>query len=305
MNIISICIPTYKRQSMLKYLLDSIYQCNVDKSLINSIDIIVVDNDSEMTAETVIKELKEKEEDNELFRLHYYSYPKKGLANVRNELIKKAQQFKPDFLMFIDDDEYVTIEWINELVKTIISNNSDAARGPVLAHTSIPISKGIANLLEREKHENNSQISKWTTGNLIVRMTSLERHNVWFDKRFNSTGSEDSYFGIQMAKKGAVLFWAEKAVAYEVIPKERTQLKWFIRRVYRGGSMHIYLLKLEKEYFQIAIKFLISFLYIFVGVLSSIFVLFRTKYKYYGLLKISEGIGGLAGIFNLQYHEYK
>lgn len=303
MNNIAICIPTYKRQTMLKQLIHSIAQCNVDKSIINNINIIVVDNDADKTAEIVIDNLKA--ENKKMYALHYYNYAVKGLANVRNELIIRALQFKPDFLVFIDDDEYVTENWINELVKTVIINNADAARGPVLAKITNPVPKGIAKLLEREKHENNTQLLLWTTGNLILRRTSLEKYNVWFDKRFNSTGSEDTFFGIQMAKKGATIFWAANAVTYEVIPKKRTQLKWFIGRAYRGGGMYMFILKLEKDYLRIANKVLISFLYILAGILSSVFVLFPTKFKYWGILKLSDGIGALAGLLNIHYKEYK
>jgi glycosyltransferase involved in cell wall biosynthesis len=303
MNNIAICIPTYKRQAMLKQLIVSIGQCDIDKSIINNINIVVVDNDADKTAEIVIRDLKA--ENNEVYGLHYYNYAVKGLANVRNELIVRALQFDPDFLVFIDDDEYVTVNWINELVKTVINNNADAARGPVLAKISNPVPKSVAKLLEREKHENNAQILLWTTGNLIVRRTSIEKYNVWFDKRFNSTGSEDTFFGIQMAKKGATIFWAANAVTYEVIPKKRTQLKWFIGRAYRGGGMYMFILKLEKDYLRIANKVLISFLYIFAGTLSTIMVLFPTKYKYWGVLKVSDGIGALAGLFNIHYREYK
>ena len=303
MNNIAICIPTYKRQAMLKQLILSIAQCNIDKSIINNINIIVVDNDADKTAEIVIQNLKT--ENDKMYDLHYYNYAVKGLANVRNELIVRALQFKPDFLVFIDDDEYVTVNWINELVKTVINNNADAARGPVLAKITNSVPKSIAKLLEREKHENNAQLLLWTTGNLIVRRTSLEAYNVWFDKRFNSTGSEDTFFGIQMAKKGATIFWAANAVTYEVIPKKRTQLKWFIGRAYRGGGMYMFILKLEKDYLRIANKVLISLLYIFVGLLSSIFVLFPIKFKYWGVLKLSDGVGALAGLLNIHYKEYK
>ncbi len=303
MNNIAICIPTYKRQVMLKQLIVSISECSIDKSIINNINIVVVDNDADKTAEIVIQDLKA--ENNKMYDLHYHNYAIKGLANVRNELLSKALEFKPDFIIFIDDDEYVTVNWMNELVKTIVNNNADAARGPVLAKITNPVTKGIAKLLEREKHENNAQLLLWTTGNLILRRTSLETFNVRFDKRFNSTGSEDTFFGIQIAKKGATIFWAANAITYEIIPKKRTQLKWFIGRAYRGGAMFMFILKLEKDYLRIANKILISFLYILAGLLTSIFVLFPIKFRYWGILKLSDGIGALAGLLNIQYNEYK
>ena len=88
MHKIAVCIPTYKRPDILRKLLDSIAKNNFDKSLIKIIDIIVVDNDADKTAEAVINTLKS--DANKPYQLHYYNYTVKGLSHVRNELIKKG-----------------------------------------------------------------------------------------------------------------------------------------------------------------------------------------------------------------------
>ena len=300
---ISICIPTYKREDMLKQLLDSIKLCRIDESLINEINIVVVDNDVDKTAEKLIGFLKKPGD--KLFQLHYNSYAVKGLANVRNELIDIALQFKPDFIVFIDDDEFVTENWLNELLITIIANNADAARGPVFTKLMNSVPKSVDYLLKRENYKNNTQLATWTTGNLILRRTSLEKYKVRFDKRFNSTGSEDTFFGRQMAQKGATIFWAANAIAYEMIPEKRTKINWFIARAYRGAGTYIYILKLEKEYLKIANKVLISIVYILFGLFTSIFIFLPYKEKYWGVLKIADGIGALAGLFNFHYNEYE
>src|SRR3954469_6396146 len=170
MHKVVVCIPTYKRPYILRQLLDSIAKNNFDTSLIKNIDIVVVDNDADKTAEAVINSLKN--EASKPYQLHYYNYTVKGLSYVRNELIRRGLSFTPDFLIFIDDDEYVTTEWMNELLRTIIHNNADAARGPVFVKLSNCISKDISKLFDRENYANNTRILTWTTGNLILRRTS-------------------------------------------------------------------------------------------------------------------------------------
>jgi len=303
MNNIAICIPTYKRIELLKKLIDSIYNCKIDDTLINDINVIVVDNDAEMTAKNLLDNLKKNEK--KPFRLHYYNYSVKGLANVRNELINRALLFNPDFLLFIDDDEFVTENWLNELVKTILTNKADAARGPVFANITNKVSTSIAFLLERENYDNNSPVEKWTTGNLIIRRTSLETYGVRFDFRFNSTGSEDTFFGRQMARKGANLFWAANAVTYEQIPEKRTSINWFIKRAYRGAATHVFMLKIEKDYFKIVNKIIVSFVYLLIGLVSLPLIILPIKSSYWGIIKISHAVGALAGLFNFQYREYK
>jgi succinoglycan biosynthesis protein ExoM len=303
MNNIAICIPTYKRIGMLNKLIDSINICKIDNNFIKDINIIVVDNDVEMTAKNLVEKLKMKVQNP--FRLHYFSYSVKGLANVRNELINRALLFNPEFLVFIDDDEFVTENWLNELVRTILTNHADAARGPVFANISNKISTSIAYLLERENYENNSLIDKWTTGNLIIRRSSIEKFDVRFDPRFNSTGSEDTFFGRQMAQKGATLFWAANAVTYEEIPEKRTSINWFIKRAYRGAATYVFILKIEKDYLKIVNKVIVSFVYLLIGLVTLPIIILPIKLRYYGIIKISHGIGALAGLFDFQYREYK
>lgn len=300
---LAICIPTYKRLFLLKGLIISILNCNIDKSLIENVNIIVVDNDIDRSAEDIENELSESIKG--VFKLNYYNYPLKGLSNVRNELIAKALLLNPDFLVFIDDDEYVTGEWLNELLRVITRNSGDMAIGPVLSVFNTKISRYISYWFRRSDYSDNTELKYIRTGNLIINAKSILKYEVRFDERFNRTGSEDTYFGIQMLKKGATCFWASNAVAYEVIPETRATLKWLIRRKYRAATTVIFIRKLEKDYFGITKKFLGSFFYIFSGIAALIILPFPVHGKYWGIIKLSEGIGGFAGILDLKYYEYR
>lgn len=303
MHRIAICIPTYKRPLMLRKLLLSIIDCNFNSSLIKHVNIVVVDNDIDKTAEEVITSIKKNVHCE--FLMDYYNFPVRGISNVRNELIKKALVLKPDFLVFIDDDEYVTTDWLNELVKTILRNDADAVRGPVIAKIDSAIPDYISCWFKRESYPDNFKLDTLTTGNLILKLSALLNYDVWFDNRFNIIGTGDSFFGIQLLKKGAKFFWAEKAIVYETIPESRANLNWLIKRIYRGASTYSYVLKLEKEYLKIIKKILVSLIYIFGGVFALIILPIPIKQRYWGILTLSEGIGGLTGLFNILYFEYK
>ncbi|MEI6047781.1 MAG: glycosyltransferase [Bacteroidota bacterium] len=304
MNKITICIATYKRPSMLEKLIISILNCNIDKSLIGDISIIVVDNDTEKTAEGVINVLMERIKG--IYKLIYSSYPYKGIVNVRNECLKKALSLEPDYIVFVDDDEYVTPDWLNELVKTIINNNADIVRGPVFSEPEIKVSDSISYWFTiRATYSDNSQIYRIATGNLIMNRLSFQKFDVWFDPRFNITGSSDYFFGVQLLKKGARFYWAANAIAYETIPESRANLKWLIKRFYRGASTFTWVLKLEKKYVSLIKKVMASFIYILMGICALVILPFPIKKRYWGILKLSEGIGGITGLFNFLYLEYK
>lgn len=288
---------------MLENLIVTILENSIDNLLIAQVTIIIVDNDKNKSAEESVERFINKT--NHIFSLSYYVYPAKGIADVRNELIRKAFRTKCDFFVFIDDDEFVTKNWLHELLKTIDLNEADAARGPVLAIQPENVSKYLWCWFKRENHSNNQQLSTLTTGNLILRRSSLEKYQVWFDSRFNATGSEDAYFGIEFLKKGAKICWSERAIAYEIIPNSRANLKWLLRRVYRTSGTYSYMLKLQKKYFLIAKKTVVSLFYLILGCVALFGLLTNIKKRYWGILKIAEGAGGLMGVVSIRYKEYK
>jgi succinoglycan biosynthesis protein ExoM len=302
MNTVAICIPTYKRPLMLEHLLQTILNSEIDESQIKAVHIIVVDNDSHQTASRIVKKLANPLISN--FSFQYHVYPVKGLSSVRNELIKKALEKKTDYIVFIDDDEFVTQEWLKELLKTILFTNADAVRGPVLPVITDFAQPNIWYWFKREKYENNSQLKSLATGNLMIKRTSFEKYNVWFDNRFNLSGSEDGYFGMQFLKKGAKIHWANKAIAYETIPESRLTLTWLVKRIYRTSSTYSYMLKLEHKYSLLSKKVIVSVIYVLLGIPTLLMMISKSKLKYWGILKMVEGIGGLMGIANKTYKEY-
>ena len=211
----------------------------------------------------------------------------------------------PDFLVFVDDDEFVTAEWLNELIKTIIYNQGDMASGPVVSVFQKKVSKYISCWFDRLNHNNNDKINSIASGNLIINIESLLKYKIWFNHRFNKTGSEDSYFGKQMMDQGATAYWAKNAVAYENIPENRANLRWLIQRWYRGSVTYTYILNLEKQYLKIAKKTLTNLGYIIIGTFAVILLPFPIRKKYWGILKVTEGFGGIVGFFNVLYEEYK
>lgn len=288
---------------MLKKLVISIVSCNINRSLIGSLNIIIVDNDALRSAEPTVEEMKNKNMGNP--GIFYFNFPEKGLANVRNELLKRGLELEPDFLVFVDDDEFVTLEWLNELVKTIEKNKGDMVMGPVQSLVNRNISRYIACWLEREDYRNDTRLYFIRTGNLIIRTKSLLKYNIRFDTRFNKTGGEDSYFGVQMVNAGAKIYWASRAIVYETVSETRTNFSWLMKRYYNGANIFTFILKAEKRYIKLFKKLLVSFVYIIIGFCGLVLLPVPFEKRYWGSLKLAEGFGALAGFLSLRYKEYK
>lgn len=302
MNKIVICIPTYKRPEMLEELVLSIAACRIDRSVINDLYVNIVDNDEQISASQIVRDLTFKLR--EQLKISYFSYPIKGLSNVRNELLKRAFSLNPDFIVFVDDDEIVTGEWLNELVKTIIRNNGDMAMGPVVPSKNNKVSNQLSYCIERPAYADNTKLNFVRTGNLIINVSSLIKRGIWFDERFNFTGGEDSYFGIQMIRKGATIYWANGAIVYETTQEDRANIQWLLRRYYNGANIYTRILILDKQYNKLIKKILVSMVYIFAGIPTAVLALVPVHKRYWGLLKLSEGFGSIAGLFMIKYEEY-
>jgi succinoglycan biosynthesis protein ExoM len=302
MHNIVIGIPTYKRPIMLKKLLLNIKECNISNSSVKNINIIVIDNDSERTAEGTVNDLIAHFTGS--IRLNYYNYPVKGLSNVRNKLFDQAFDLNPDFIVCIDDDEFPTTDWLNQLLTTITESAADIVLGPVIPVFEHNVSPYISYWFKYKNLNNHQKIDFFWTGNFIISSKFLLKNKIKFDDRFNFTGSEDSHFGVTALKAGATILWSKDAVVYETIPEKRAKLFWLIKRSYNGAVTYCHILKLERNYLELINKSMISVIYFAGGLLALIFLLFPFRWKYWGVLKISESMGGIAGLFGIKFHEY-
>lgn len=299
---ITIGIPTYKRPAMLDKLLKSIFASNLDPALIKQLDIIIVDNDVEKTGEpTTAKWAKETRP---AFGLHYFNCPSKGLSNVRNEIIEQALLLEPDYIVGMDDDQYVPPTWLNELIATIVNNLGDFALGPVIPIFETFVSPAIAQWFGYATIEDQKKVDFLETANLVMRAQFLKDHQLRFDTRFNTLGAEDTYFGVSAVKKEANIFWAAKAFVYETIPAKRATLQWLIKRKFRVANTYTYIMLLEKRYARVLKKILVNVAYLCVGALAIVLTPIGFKYRYFGVLKIAESFGGFAGLLNIKFHEY-
>lgn len=300
---LTIGIPSYKRPEMLEKLVLSILLSNIDRELIGALNIVVVDNDVERTAEPIVKQLIENNSST-FFQLHYYNFPIKGLSNVRNEILDKALLFQPDYIAFVDDDEYVHAEWLNELTRTVVNNHADFAVGPAIPVFETAVSSGLVYGFNNFEYGDQLKINYIHSGNLIIRTAFLLANNLRFDSRFNTLGAEDSYFGVSALKMGGSIYWSKQAIVYETIPAKRGTLSWLIKRKFRGGNTFVYILLLEKEYGKLLKKIIISLFYLSFGTLALLLTPFNFKYRYIGVYKISESLGAFSSLIKIQYHEY-
>ena len=230
---IAVCIPTYKRPEGLRRLLaaflamqEPLQRCQIT--------IVVVDNEGSLQTKAICGEFGSS---HLKFPLHYCFELRRGLSHVRNKAVEVASGFA-DALVFIDDDEVPSPEWLKHLVACQQAYGSDVVSGPVIPHFMGEIPQWISagRFFERPRYATGTVLPEARTGNVLIRMEVFDRIGL-FDDRFALSGGEDMDFFVRLHESGGLICWADEAIVDEWVPASRTTLKYVLERAYRVGSL--------------------------------------------------------------------
>ncbi|NLF41719.1 MAG: glycosyltransferase family 2 protein [Bacteroidales bacterium] len=227
---ITVCVCTYKRPVFLNRLLEILVTqiCND----LFSYSVVVVDNDSEKSAESVVSKIKGKTG----IPVKYYHEVEKGFSQARNAAVRNATG---DFIAFIDDDEFPEKTWLINLYRTITGSNASGVLGPVIPHFETPPPKWVvkSKLLDRDRFPTGTVLGAidLRTGNVIFNRKVFDSTPMPFDVRFGKTGGEDSDFFKRMLNNKHTFIWCDEAPAFETVPEDRFTRAYFLRRALLRG----------------------------------------------------------------------
>ena len=226
--IIAVC--TYQRADKLERLLESL--CRLDYPDCKT-DILIVDNDTEKSAKTVYEKFENK------LNILYTTEEKKGFSNVRNCALAKAIELEATHLAFIDDDEIADknclinhINFYNNFENIYISS------GPTYKKFEKDYPDYIVNncTFKVISHKELGKAKKTcASGNVFFPLNIIKDNDIYFDTRFNNTGSEDSDFFGRLNDAGYTIGWNYNAVNFEIVQSERANIKWILRRAFNTG----------------------------------------------------------------------
>lgn len=228
---VAIAIATYKRPEGLKRLLDSLVATESNVAW----KAIIVDNDEEGSASTIVKEYDE--------RFEYAVEPKPGIPSVRNRSLELAVATGADAIVFVDDDQVVPPNWLQELVNAAHHFESPVVAGPVIPvfPAGTPDWMLRDGYFKRRVRKTGERSGVPATGNVLIRTAVIQEHSPTFDPKFTITGGSDSDFFLKLKKKGVAWVWSSEAVAYEILQTERVSRRWLFWRYVRGGEVFVML----------------------------------------------------------------
>lgn len=160
-----------------------------------------------------------------------------NISIARNALLDAADS---DWLVFIDDDEWVQPDWLIRLFDCRDEFGADVVVGPVLPaypeHTPKWLLK--ANPLYADWGHRGKRLRTGRGGNTLVHMPFVRRHCLRFDPVLGRSGGEDTAFFAQAAKLGAVIVATDDAIVHESVPDERLNPRYILRRAVRSGQSY-------------------------------------------------------------------
>ncbi|MGO9417042.1 MAG: glycosyltransferase family 2 protein [Syntrophobacteraceae bacterium] len=270
---LSVCICTYKRPHMLEQLLLNLDLCT--RSEFFNFSVIVVDNDTLQSAEATVKGMQRKVS----FEIKYCIEHHPAIPKARNRAVREADG---NFIVFIDDDEIPSAEWLLNLYKTAQKYRVDGVLGPVkpVFECTPPDWVIEGGFFERPSFRT-GHLLEWAemrTGNVLFDRRIFKSPDNYFDERF--LHGEDKELFERLIRKGYLFVWCNEAPVFEIQPQKRLNARYLLKRALIRGSYSV--LHASNKAFSlgksvIAINIYILLLPLFAMLKKSLFMLYFVK----------------------------
>lgn len=229
---LSICIPTYRRNDQLAELLGALQEVPPPPDGPN-IRILVIDNNPGGEARSVVEAAAAEPG---RYPISYIHETRPGVTHVRNRALEANQA--SEFLVFIDDDELPTREWLRGLWAAWTRTRAAAVFGPVRAvyGEDAPAWMVEAGIHDCPVDPTPERTHPGFTNNCLIHLPVVRRHGLSFDPALSLTGGEDIVFFDGLLQRGETLANAQEAWLTERVPPMRAETAWLKRRWRREGA---------------------------------------------------------------------
>lgn len=233
---VCVCICTFRRPELLRRALRELAKLDTCGRFTYS--IVVVDNDSQQSAESVVAAFRA----TFAIATAYCVEPTQNIALARNKALEHA---RGDYVAFIDDDEFPGKDWLATLLSACDTFGADGVLGPVRPHFDHRPPRWLVRgrFCERPEHPTGLSLHwrQTRTGNVLLRREILAGITTPFRREFGN-GGEDQDFFRRMIERGNRFIWCQEAVVHEVVPPARWTRTYLLKRaLLRGQNERLFL----------------------------------------------------------------
>lgn len=188
--------------------------------------VVVVDNDKTGPAQETVNRLREELN----LEITYGIELEQTIPAARNHALRLACG---NYIAIIDDDEFPPQDWLIKMYGAIQTFDVDGALGPVhpFFDQKPPAWLLKGGFCERPIYRTGT-VLEWPqtrTGNVLLKKDVFEKHQIRFDLKCRTSGSDSAFFK-QAMQAGCRFIAVEEAPVYESVPSERWTRRYYIRR---------------------------------------------------------------------------
>ncbi|WP_299944266.1 glycosyltransferase family 2 protein [uncultured Microbulbifer sp.] len=230
-SLLDICICTCKRPNQLRGALQSLAVLQLPPDA--AVTVTVVDNDPDGREGA---QLVESLADGFPLPILCVLEERRGIPYARNRCIREAQRKGADYLVFIDDDEWVARDWLIRLFgyAQAIGGHS-VVSGSVVRQLPDSVPEFYSGFFSRKRRETGDRLNYCATNNVLVPMQAIRALGLRFDERDPFGGGEDVLFFTEYSARGGEIVHCVEARVYEAVPECRANMRWLSRRKYSAG----------------------------------------------------------------------
>lgn len=209
-----------------------------------TVSVLVVDNDPAGSAEDLVTRVARTAPAH--IAVRYVIEERLGIAAARQRVLDETGE--ADLLQFVDDDETPDPHWLRQMLTAWIAFASPAAVAGVVRpdYQGRPEPWVIAGrFFVRREYATGTLLPAAPTSNLLLDLAQVRELGLGFDLRLGMRGGEDTRLTSQITAAGRRIVYAADAVVRDLVPEERSNRGWVLRRARHQGSAAVYLVLLD------------------------------------------------------------
>jgi succinoglycan biosynthesis protein ExoM len=227
---VSICICTYRRNSVLDTIKSVLAQPNLRAI---QAEIVVCDDDPARSAQAAIRQAAARA----AVPILYLSSGASNVAAARNVCLAGACG---RFIAFIDDDETCEPDWLSQLLLTQVNYGADVVKGFVrgVYPSGTPTWIRAGDPFTRDCGATGTPVVTMGTGNVLFNREFAMANKIKFNTDYGPLGIEDNDFFWRMGALGAKMVACREAVVNEIVPLNRVAPEYIRQRFRHFGRVH-------------------------------------------------------------------